>query len=44
MYYDEPFYPYEMEIWQYTYTGKVNGIDGNVDLNMLFLDGADVTG
>ena len=34
-YYNEPVYfPYEFTIWQYTSKGKVNGIDGNVDLNV----------
>ena len=42
MYYAEPFYPYEMSIWQYTSSGYVDGIDGRVDLNMEFLNGANV--
>jgi len=25
---------YEHSMWQYTFTGKVNGIDGNVDVNL----------
>ena len=36
-YYDEQMYfPYEFKIWQYTNTGKVSGIDGEVDLNISF--------
>ncbi len=30
------FYPYYYGIWQYSSTGKVNGISGSVDLNMCF--------
>lgn len=38
-YYDEQFYfPYEFKIWQYTDTGKVNGINADVDLNISFED------
>ena len=29
-------YPYRVEMWQYTETGKVPGIDGNVDINLYF--------
>ena len=29
-------YPYKIEMWQYTDTGSVPGIEGNVDLNLLF--------
>lgn len=33
----EPFlYPYG--IWQYSHTGKVNGIEGNVDMNYSYTD------
>lgn len=36
-YYNKDFYyPYQYEIWQYTDKGKVNGINGNVDLNISF--------
>lgn len=35
-YYDEPQYPYSFEIWQYTETGTVPGVDGYVDLNLYF--------
>ena len=37
-YYEQPFFPYEFDIWQYTSTGKVNGIKGNVDMNLHFID------
>ena len=29
-------YPYKIHIWQYTDTGSVPGISGNVDINLLF--------
>jgi len=29
------YYPYELKIWQYSSSGKVDGISGNVDLNIL---------
>lgn len=36
-YYDEELYfPYDFKIWQYTNTGTVNGIKGDVDLNISF--------
>ena len=35
--YDYPLYPYEFDLWQYTETGKVNGITGKVDLNIEFI-------
>lgn len=31
-----PQTPYDFTMWQYSEKGKVNGIDGNVDLNVLF--------
>lgn len=38
-YYDEQFYfPYDFKVWQYTDTGKVNGIGTDVDLNISFED------
>lgn len=37
-YRDEPEYPYEFEMWQYASDGKVDGIEGEVDLNMSFVD------
>ena len=34
-YYGDPlYYPYHFNIWQYTSAGKVDGIEGNVDLNI----------
>lgn len=35
-YASEPYLPYEFSIWQYTSTGKVDGISGDVDLNISF--------
>lgn len=29
-------YPYKVDMWQYSETGRVPGIDGDVDLNLLF--------
>ena len=29
-------FPYKYRMWQYTNTGRVNGVNGNVDLNVLF--------
>ncbi len=37
-YFFKPRYPYEFGIWQYTSEGSVDGIDGNVDLNIAFRD------
>ena len=37
-YLEKPLYPYEFSIWQYTEAGSINGIEGNVDLNLFFLD------
>lgn len=38
-YYGTPLYfPYEFSIWQYTSTGSVNGIKGDVDLNVSMKD------
>ena len=37
-YYRTPFFPYQFQMWQYTSTGSVDGIDGNVDLNLCFYD------
>ena len=31
-------YPYRVEMWQYTSTGRVPGIGGNVDINVMMLD------
>ena len=35
-YYDTPFFPYEFTMWQYTNAGTVDGISGQVDLNLYF--------
>lgn len=35
-YTDSMTYPYKMEMWQYTNTGSVPGIEGNVDINLWF--------
>lgn len=35
-YFNRPFFPYEFQMWQYTSSGVVEGIDGNVDLNICF--------
>jgi len=37
-YFNRPFFPYEFQIWQYTNTGSVKGIKGNVDLNISFVN------
>ncbi len=37
-YNDEPTYYYDFTMWQYTSTGTVPGIEGNVDLNISFKD------
>ena len=34
-----PAFYYKYNIWQYSDSGKVNGIDGNVDLNIMFHSG-----
>lgn len=35
---DLPSFYYDYKIWQYSYTGKVDGIEGDVDLNLAFHD------
>ncbi len=36
-YYDTDFYyPYEYDMWQYSESGRVNGIEGDVDINIRF--------
>lgn len=41
-YYDEQvYYPYAFKVWQYSDSGKVNGIVGDVDLNISFGDWSD---
>ncbi len=38
-YYDvELYFPYDLAIWQYSCTGKVDGIEGDCDLNIAFKD------
>lgn len=36
MYSDTMDYPYRIDFWQYTETGSVPGITGNVDINLMF--------
>ena len=39
--YDEDvYYPYDFKVWQYTDTGKVAGINGDVDINISFWEPA----
>lgn len=33
-----PEYPYDFKMWQYTESGSVDGIEGNVDMNISFMD------
>lgn len=33
-----PYFYYKTDIWQCSFKGDVNGIDGNCDLNMLFIE------
>lgn len=35
---DGPTYIYEYDMWQYSCTGAVSGVEGNVDLNLCFKD------
>ncbi len=35
---DDIYYPYQFSMWQYTSSGKVDGIKGNADLNISFKD------
>lgn len=35
-YQENPLYPYTFEMWQYTESGQVDGIEGNVDINIWF--------
>jgi len=32
------YYPYKLTMWQYSNTGKVNGITGQVDLNVMYME------
>lgn len=36
-YMEKPQTPYDFKFWQYSDTGRVDGIDGNVDLNIQFI-------
>ena len=33
-----PSYPYELQMWQYASDGRVDGVDGYVDMNISFVD------
>lgn len=33
-----PDYPYDFKMWQFTDSGSVDGIEGNVDINISFID------
>ncbi len=35
-YQESPLYPYKFKMWQYTETGQIDGIEGNVDINIWF--------
>ena len=35
-YNDDFYYPYDYAVWQYSEKGQVNGVEGNVDLNISF--------
>ena len=37
-YKDYPEFYYDFDMWQYTSKGRVPGIEGNVDMNIYFLD------
>ena len=34
----QPYFPYDFQMWQYSEKGQVNGIEGDVDLNICFKD------
>ncbi|MBR2785985.1 MAG: glycoside hydrolase family 25 protein [Clostridia bacterium] len=36
-YQEKPLYIYDFNIWQYTENGKINGISGNVDIDIQFV-------
>ena len=38
MYSDQMDYPYAIEMWQYSSTGMVPGIEEPVDLNLMFAE------
>ncbi|MDR2546706.1 MAG: glycoside hydrolase family 25 protein [Lachnospiraceae bacterium] len=35
---DLPDYPYKFQIWQYSHNGTVSGVNGNVNMNISFVD------
>lgn len=35
--YDYPLYPYEFDLWQYTETGTIPGVNTKVDINIQFI-------
>ena len=37
-YWNQPGFPYEYQIWQYTDKAKIKGIEGNTDLDISFVD------
>ena len=37
-YFRKPFFPYAFQVWQYSSTGSIEGIKGNVDYNISFVD------
>jgi len=37
-YFRKPFFPYAFQVWQYSSSGAVDGISGNVDFNISFVD------
>ncbi len=39
LYSDRMTFPYRIEMWQYTCTGRVPGIEGDVDINIYFPEG-----
>ena len=38
LYDEQVYYPYAFKVWQYTASGQVDGIEGDVDLNISFED------
>lgn len=37
-YSDSPMFPFDFQMWQYTSSGRINGIDGDVDVNYCFTE------
>ncbi len=35
---DMPDYPYQFQMWQYTFEGRISGITGNAAMNISFAD------